>query len=212
MDESSPGNRPAEPLRDAKEGFVMKMIRLSMILLLGLLTSGCATIPPGPSVLVMPGQGKSFETFQADDFTCRDWAKVQAGWQANETVNQNLAGGAAAGGLLGAAAGALIGAASGNVGPGAAIGAGAGLLAGTAMAHNQAYGAGWEVQRRYDNAYQQCMYAKGNQIPAVEQEPHQRSRYLPPPPPPRRYSSAPPMAPPPYQPGAYYPPQAARWY
>ena len=35
MDESSPGNRPAEPLRDAKEGFVMKMIRLSMILLLG---------------------------------------------------------------------------------------------------------------------------------------------------------------------------------
>jgi outer membrane lipoprotein SlyB len=200
-------------LRDAKEGFVMKMIRLSMILLLGLLPSGCATIPPGPSVLVMPGQGKSFETFQADDFTCRDWAKVQAGWQANETVNQNLAGGAAAGGLLGAAAGALIGAASGNVGPGAAIGAGAGLLAGTAMAHNQAYRAGWEVQRRYDNAYQQCMYAKGNQTPAVEQEPHQRSRYLPPPPPPRRYSSAPPMPlPPALQPGAYYPPQPARWY
>jgi hypothetical protein len=37
------------------------------------------------------------------------------------------------------------------------------------MAYNQAYGAGWEVQRRYDNAYQQCMYAKGNQIPAVTQ-------------------------------------------
>jgi hypothetical protein len=74
-------------------------------------------------------------------------------------------------------------------------------LAGTAMAHNRAYGAGWEVQRRYDNAYQQCMYAKGNQIPAVEQEPHQRSRYMPPPPPP-----------PALQPGAYYPPQHARWY
>jgi outer membrane lipoprotein SlyB len=108
----------------------------------------------------MPGGGKSFETFQADDYTCREWAQNQAGWKANETVNQNLAGGAIAAGALGAAAGALIGAASGNVGPGAAIGAGAGLLAGSAMAYNQAYGAGWEVQRRYDNAYQQCMYAR----------------------------------------------------
>jgi hypothetical protein len=160
----------------------------------------------------MPGQGKSFENFRADDFTCRDWAKVQAGWQANETVNQNLLGGAAAGGLLGAAAGALLGAASGDVGPGAAIGAGAGLLAGTAMAHNRAYGAGWEVQRRYDNAYQQCMYAKGNQIPAVDPEPQQRSRCVPPPPPPRRYSSAPAMPPPAWPPGAYYSPQPARWY
>ena len=106
--------------------------------LLAVLTaSGCATIPPGPSVMVMPGQGKSFEAFQADDFTCREWAQNQAGWQANEAVNQNLAGGAVVGGALGAAAGALIGAASGNVGPGAAIGAGAGLLAGAAMAHNR---------------------------------------------------------------------------
>jgi len=80
------------------------------------------------------------------------------------------------------------------------------------MAHNQAYGAGWEVQRRYDNAYQQCMYAKGNQIP-----PWSRNRinaaatYLRASS--RRYSSAPPMPlPPALQPGAYYPPQPARWY
>ena len=179
----------------------MKRNSIVLILLAGWLVGGCATIPPGPSVLVMPGGGKSFEAFQADDATCRSWSQNQAGWQANETVNQNLAGGTAAGGLLGAAAGALIGAASGSTGPGAAIGAGAGLLAGAAMAQNRAYGAGWEVQRRYDNAYQQCMYAKGNQIPAVERESPQRSRYVLPPPPP------------PYaQPGAYYPPQPARWY
>jgi hypothetical protein len=191
----------------------MKRNLLILILLSGGLLGGCATIPPGPSVLVMPGGGKSFESFQADDAACRSWSQNQAGWQANETVNQNLAGGAAAGGLLGAAAGALIGAASGSAGPGAAIGAGAGLLAGAAMAHNRAYGAGWEVQRRYDNAYQQCMYAKGNQIPAVEPELPQRSRYVPPPPPPRRYSSGPPMPPPPpySQPGVYYPPPPARW-
>lgn len=187
---------------------------LWMPLLLTVLTaSGCATIPPGPSVMVMPGQGKSFEAFQADDFTCREWAQNQAGWQANETVNQNLAGGAVAGGVLGAAAGALIGAASGNVGPGAAIGAGAGLLAGAAMAHNRAYGSGWEVQRRYDNAYQQCMYAKGNQIPSVEPSPV-RSRYVPPPPPPGRYSSTGYMPiPPPPPPANYYPGQvSARMY
>jgi outer membrane lipoprotein SlyB len=185
------------------------------LLVVVLATGGCATIPPGPSVMVMPGPRKSFEAFQADEYSCREWAQNQAGWQANETANQNLAGGAVAGGALGAAAGALIGAASGNVGPGAAIGAGAGLLAGTALAHNRAYGAGWEVQRRYDNAYQQCMYAKGNQIPAAVDSGMERSRYVPPPPPPRRYSSAasmPPPPPPPPPPAAYYPGQPARWY
>lgn len=187
----------------------MKPILSIPLLSIALAVSGCATIPPGPSVMVMPGQGKPFEAFQTDDATCRQWAQTQTGWQANETVNQNLAGGAVAGGLLGAAAGALIGAASGNVGPGAAIGAGAGLLAGTAMAHNQAYGSGWEVQRRYDNAYQQCMYARGNQVPGVEPLPA-RSRYVPPPPPPRRYSSAAPIPPPP--PAAYYPAPPPRWY
>lgn len=191
----------------------MKLYLWTALFLAVLTANGCATIPPGPSVMVMPGQGKSFEAFQADETICREWAQNQAGWQANETVNQNLAGGAAAGGLLGAAAGALIGAASGNVGPGAAIGAGAGLLAGTAMAHNRAYGAGWEVQRRYDNAYQQCMYAKGNQVPVSVDSGTARSRYIPPPPPPRRYLSAAPMpAPPPLPPHGYYPGQPSRWY
>src|SRR5512137_790726 len=118
------------------------------ILTVVLMLSGCATMPPGPSVLVMPGNGKSFETFQADDSTCRQWAQNQAGWNANQTVNENVAGGAIAGGALGAASGALIGAASGNVGPGAAIGAGAGLLGGAFLGSTQAYGAGGEVQRR----------------------------------------------------------------
>jgi hypothetical protein len=151
--------------------------------------------------MVMPAEGASFEVFRADDLTCKAWAKDQSGWEANETVNQNIAGGAAAGTLLGAAAGALIGAAAGNAPAGLAIGAGGGLLAGTAMASNRAFGAGWEVQRRYDNAYQQCMYAKGHQIPSAAPEPR-RARYAPPPPPPR-YRSALPPPPPRY--GGYSP-------
>jgi hypothetical protein len=29
----------------------------------------------------------------------------------------------------------------------------------------------WEVQRRYDNAYVQCMYAKGHQVPSTSTPP-----------------------------------------
>ncbi len=166
---------------------------------------GCATIPPGPSVLVMPGSAKSFEAFQADDAVCRQWAESRSGWRANETVNENLAAGAVAGGALGAAAGALIGAASGNAAAGAAIGAGAGLLAGSAMAHDRAFGSGWEVQRRYDQAYQQCMYAKGNQVPAVADRPAPRASRLPPPPPYRPGAAGPPPPPP-------YPEASSRVY
>lgn len=178
----------------------MKLKSAAGIVLVVLMLSGCATMPPGPSVLVMPGNGKPFEAFQADDSVCRQWAENQTGWNANQTVNKNLVGGAIAGGALGAASGALIGAASGAAGPGAAIGAGAGLLGGAFLGATQAPGAGYEVQRRYDNAYQQCMYAKGNQIPMQVQASYRRPAryaYLPPPPPPNYTPQSLPVPPPP---------------
>ena len=52
---------------------------------------GCATVPTGPSVMVLPAQGKPFEAFQADDSVCRQWAAQQAGAGPSETTNQNLA-------------------------------------------------------------------------------------------------------------------------
>src|SRR5262250_2191216 len=36
--------------------------------------AGCATVPTAPSVMVLPGQGKTFEEFQADDASCRQSA------------------------------------------------------------------------------------------------------------------------------------------
>lgn len=183
----------------------MKLKSAAGILSVVIMLAGCATIPPGPSVMVMPGNGKSWEAFQADDAVCRQWAQNQTEWNANQTVNENLAGGAIAGGALGAASGALIGAASGNVGPGAAIGAGAGLLGGAALGSTQAYGAGGEVQRRYDNAYQQCMYAKGNQIPGHAQAYH-AAIPPPPPPPPPTHAPGPEFAPPPPPAGPPPPP------
>lgn len=156
------------------------------VLLLSAILIGCATIPPGPSVMVMPPPGKPFEAFQTDDAVCRGWAQQQSGRQANDTVNRNTADGAALGALMGAGLGLAIGAASGNPGTGAAIGAAGGALGGAAIGSERGAAAGWEVQRRYDTAYQQCMYAKGNQVPDFSPAPR-RVRYLPPPPPPPVY-------------------------
>jgi hypothetical protein len=186
----------------------MNWRRSPLLLLVVLLLSDCATIPTGPSVMVMPGQGKSFEAFQADDSACRQWARQQIGVAPSDAANQNLAAGAALGTLAGAGLGAAIGAASGHPGEGAAIGAASGLLGGTAMASGPAYAAGEQAQRQYDIAYQQCMAAKGNQIPGRVR--YQRRGYMAPPPPPPGYRMPPP--PPGYAPGppdAYgYPPDA----
>jgi Glycine-zipper domain len=143
--------------------------------------AGCVTLPTGPSVRVMPAPGKSFEQFQVDDAVCRQWAGRQIGMNPGETINQNTAAGAAVGTLVGAGVGAAIGAASGHPGAGAAVGAGSGLLLGTASGANAGEVYGWEAQRRYDIAYEQCMYAKGNQIPGVII--HRARRNIPPPPP-----------------------------
>lgn len=126
---------------------------------------GCATLPTGPSVMVLPAQGKPFELFQSEDAACRRWAQQQIGMSAQDNYNQNAVSGAAVGTVVGAGIGALLGAASGNAGAGAAIGAGSGLLIGTATGADSGQVYGHEAQRRYDNSYLQCMYASGNQIP-----------------------------------------------
>jgi hypothetical protein len=155
------------------------------VVLLVLLTGGCATVPTGPSVMSLPPPGKPFEEFQADDATCRQWAAQQIGQSPQETVTQNTATGAVVGTAIGAGLGAAIGAASGHMGTGAAIGAGSGLLVGTASGANAGQVYGRQAQRRYDNAYLQCMYAKGNQVPgAGPTYQSRRVRRIPPPPPP----------------------------
>ncbi len=42
------------------------------------LLSGCATIPAAPSVMALPGPGKTLEQFHAEDTLCRQWAAQQA--------------------------------------------------------------------------------------------------------------------------------------
>jgi len=172
-------------------GRTLSLFALMAVFVLG----GCATVPTGPSVMVLPASHKPFEEFQVDDSACRQWAAQQIGAPPGTPINQNAAVGATVGTLVGAGIGAAIGAAAGNPGAGAAIGAGTGLLGGAAAGADADRWYGWEAQRRYDIAYQQCMYSKGNQIPGmVQRQTLRRSRIPPPPPPPPGY--APPASPP----------------
>jgi hypothetical protein len=141
-------------------------MRVNAILVSALVfLAGCAELPLGPSVAVMPAPGKPFDLFVGEEALCRRYAEQQVGISPQQATQNSTVTGAVAGTALGAAAGGAIGAAVGHPGPGAAVGAGTGLLTGSAIGANAGYGASWTIQRRYDIAYQQCMYAKGNQIP-----------------------------------------------
>ena len=127
--------------------------------LLGILT-GCATIPNSPSVAVMPAPGKSFEQFNVDDEVCRQFAQKSIGTTANDAATDSELKSIATGTAIGVVAGVLSGGHQ-SAGSGAAIG----MVGGAAMGSDAAQYSGRETQRRYDIAYEQCMYAKGNQLP-----------------------------------------------
>ncbi len=128
------------------------------------LLSACVTVPTGPSVMALPGTNKNFDQFQADSYACNQYAQ-QTTDGAGQAAANRATNDAAAGTLIGAAAGAIIGSVTGRAGPGAAIGAGTGLLYGSAVGSNSAGFSSYDIQRRYDQAFMQCMYAKGNQVP-----------------------------------------------
>jgi hypothetical protein len=159
-----------------------------------LLLSACATTPMGPTVNVMPNPNKPFGDFMADQSMCKDYAAGQVQGAAQQANNQQV-GTAVIGTVLGAGLGAAIGG-----GRGAGIGAGAGALAGTAYGAGPSQYAQYSIQQRYDMAYSQCMYSRGDQVPGYQPAPSYGAPGYPPPPP----SGYPP--PPPGYPPGYYPP------
>ena len=147
-----------------------------------LLMAGCASAPNGPNVMALPGTGKNFEEFRADDLLCRSFAFQQIGGTAREQAANNAAIGSA---VVGTAVGALAGAAIGGHN-GAAAGAGMGMIVGSASGAGSAQSSVYGSQRQYDIAYVQCMYAKGHRVPVS-------GKYIPTP----STTSAPPVPPPP---------------
>ena len=121
--------------------------------------AGCAQTPMGPTVQVMPGPGKSFEAFNYDNASCRQYAQQAVAGQA-QNANTRAVGAAAIGTVLGAGLGAAIGG-----GRGAAIGAGSGAIAGTGVGMSSSANEQYSIQQQYDNAFAQCMYAKGEMVP-----------------------------------------------
>lgn len=151
--------------------------------------AGCATYPTGPSLMALPGNGSTFEQFRLDDAMCQGYAQQMLGGKTpQQAASDSGANTAAVGAVVGAAAGALIGAASGDPAAGAAIGGGSGLLLGSASASDSYSGSGYLAQNRYDDAYIQCMYAKGHQVPVpasvakYQQSAPAAPAYTPPPP------------------------------
>jgi hypothetical protein len=158
----------------------MKLHRISLIFMVALAVAACASIPSGPSVMVLPGTGKSFDQFRADDFDCRQFAHYQVGGkEAEQAAGESVAKSAAVGTAVGAAAGAALGGQSG-----AAAGAGTGLLFGTAVGTGEADRSSYDLQRRYDHAFIQCMYARGHKVPVSGRFASSTPSYAPPPPPP----------------------------
>ena len=140
---------------------------LPLALLPVLALGACAVAPPtGPSVVAMPGPGKTFPQFQRDDAYCRNYAQSRISNAGQVAANaQNNGNATAVGGtLIGAAGGALLGSLFGNVGAGAAVGAGAGLLTGASAAGNNAQATANSLQGSYDVAYAQCMVGNGERI------------------------------------------------
>jgi outer membrane lipoprotein SlyB len=184
---------------------MMKSFTRIVCISLAVALTGCATTPGGPSNMALPGTGKDFNLFRADDLSCRDFALGQIGSKSvNQQYNQSLAATTAVGTVIGAALGAAAGG-----GQGAAIGAGVGALSGGAIGADTAATSGDNAQQKYDNAYLQCMYAAGHKIPVPASmaktytqgtsstqitrtqstigTPPVRSTYYPPPPPPPGY-------------------------
>jgi hypothetical protein len=137
--------------------------------------SGCVvapTGPQGPSMAVLPGTGKTFADFKADDKECRQFASDSIGGPKSAAGEAAKALGITA---VGAALGAAVGGAIGgthterhgygvpvNAQTGTAIGVAGG--AATAMnTHNQDAN---NDQVRYDHAYVECMYANHERVPS----------------------------------------------
>jgi hypothetical protein len=169
----------------------MNRMRIAVVAAAAVLAAGCTSIPTGPSTMALPGTGKPFDQFRADDGACRQYANEAIGGQTTANAQQESGVKSA---VAGAAIGALIGAAVGG-GHGAAVGAGVGGGAGAIAGVGAADTSGYEVQRRYDQSYTQCMYGKGHRVavnarsaPGYYPQAAAPAYY----PPPARYTTAPP--------------------
>lgn len=160
----------------------MRKLAMSAAAIAAVLTlGGCVTVPSGPTIPVMPGQGKSFSEFQNDQYYCEGYAHDRVAGRinaANDKIARNT--------VIGTALGAALGAAVGDT-RGAVVGGAAGAAVGASTAHPGYHQ--YSAQREYNIAYAQCMKYRGNEIappprPRWDRGYRDYRDYPPPPPPP----------------------------
>ena len=147
----------------------MQTARAALALLIPLSLGACAVAPPtGPSVLALPAKGKDMQTFQAEDYNCRNYAQAQIGGNTPaNAANQSAVGSAALGTALGAGAGALLGR---SAGPWARVRRSApapGCWPARRSARAMRRFRARSLQQRYDMAYTQCIASTGNSVQAA---------------------------------------------
>jgi uncharacterized protein YcfJ len=171
---------------------IVSVARVALTATVLAVLGGCASMPTGPSVLVLPGTNRDINSFRADEMSCRQFAAQMIGGPSNDPSVRNA--------VVGTAVGAVAGAAIGGH-QGAGVGAGAGLVVGSAVGAESARSYTYDSQRQYDNAYIQCMYSKGHRVPVSASlaktlrqagEPTSGASYPPPPDPARPPSTTPP--------------------
>lgn len=121
-----------------------------------LVMAGCAQVPIGPTVQVMPGSGKSYAVFQADQSSCTLAAQQRTRGHVDASNNR-------AAGVI--AASALAGAATSYAyGERASVGAAEGGATGAVIAGEMGANDQYSIQRLFDMTYGQCMFARGHQV------------------------------------------------
>ena len=137
--------------------------RISLVALAVALLAGCDTMPERPTVTALQGADKGFDEFRTDDVECRQYAHAQVSGVTPASADH-------ASGVTSTAPSSAIcvavGAAIDGRGSAAAGSRTGSLIDGTDAAQFVGYG----LQQRYNCAYVQCMYLKGDKVPLLARE------------------------------------------
>jgi len=129
----------------------MKKLKLTSVVVGGLLLSACAT-QTGWTPIVDTYNDPNAARLNQDMAECQQLAAQASGGTAKEAAV-----GAGVGGLIGAAGGAALGAALGNAGMGAALGAATGGIGGATQQ-------GLQAEDVFKHAYSNCLRGRGHKV------------------------------------------------
>lgn len=143
----------------------VSVLRTAIVGGMALSLAACVSGPSHqePTFDVMPGKGKTEQSFANDEAHCRYQAQAASGWSPTDSQN-TVVNTAIVGTAIGALAGAAIGSTSAQAGAGAAIGGATGLLAGSAIGADAANDQGEKAQIAFDHKFAQCMTLRGNEV------------------------------------------------